>query len=675
MASLQLKLLGGFSARLSSGQAVLVRGNKNQALLAYLAMNPGRGVAREKLINVLWGDHADSQARSSLRQALFSLRRDLAGLDPAPLDFSRETISTKESAISTDVVSFARLATSSSIADLSLAAKLYEGDFLDGVVARDSAFEEWMAIERARFREVIIDVLRKLLPHLTGSEALASATQLLAFDPLRESSHRALMLIYLAQGQPEPAMRQYHVCRDILWRELQVRPSTEIENLYRKIAQGRNQSATTDNVQRPLRTNPLRITTEVASSSRSKIAEREALGTRPGGRPSIVVLPFVNTTGDPAETHFSDGVTDDLATALSRFRELHVIARESTFEFRRKIGSPEHVARRLGARFIVAGSMHRSGEHIRIRVQLVDPATGNRLWADRFDVNRGDAFAIEDGLIDTMAAAIAVKLEVVEVERAHNMRRQNMAAYECLLRGRVHARNLSYAETLRARYWFEKALEHDPSYASALAMLARSKSHESLFGQSAELVDEAMSLARRAVALDPSDSSTHRMLATVHLGGLTHGRGSHAVAAQELDMALRLNPNDPDVMVNRALQYTYSGQPAAALRLVEKAERLSLTVQNGYLSNRGFALFELRRYAEAVDALERVTSPAHWDHYYLAACYANLGRQSEARLQIAKAIDKAPFLTLNSFARRSWYLRSADLEHALDGFQKAGLPV
>jgi adenylate cyclase len=364
-----------------------------------------------------------------------------------------------------------------------------------------------------------------------------------------------------------------------------------------------------------------------------------------------------------------------MTAALSRFRELHVIARESIFEFRRKIGSPEHMARRLGARFIVAGSVHRSAEQIRIRVQLIDAATGNRLWVDRFDVNRGVAFAIEDDVIEAMAARIAGRLEVAEVERAHNMRRQNMAAYECLLRGCVHARNLSYAETLRARYWFEKALEHDPNYASALALLAGSRSHESLFVQSAELVDEAMSLARRAVALDPGDSSTHRMLATVYLDGLSCGRGSHAVAARELDMALRLNPHDPNVMVNRALQYTYSGQPAAALRLVEKAERLSLTLQNCYLSNRGFALFELRRYAEAIDALERVTSPAHWDHYYLAACYAKLGRQSEARLQIAKVIDSAPFLTLGSFTRRSWYLHSADLEHLLDGLQKAGLPA
>jgi DNA-binding SARP family transcriptional activator len=273
VASLQLKLLGGFAAHLPSGRVVAVCGRKNQALRGYLAINAGKQLARAKLINLLWSDRDDSHAHSSLRQALFSLRRDLAGIDPAPLVSSGESIAANTSAVSTDVASLERLVTSGSVADLRLAAKLYDGDLLDRVIVRDPAFEEWLAIDRARFREVIIGVLGKLLPHLTGSEALASATQLLVFDPLRESSHRALMLIYLAQGQPEPAMRQYHLCRDILWRELQIRPSTEIENLYRKIAQGRNQSASTDNVQRPLQTNRLRITTEIAPSSRSKIAD------------------------------------------------------------------------------------------------------------------------------------------------------------------------------------------------------------------------------------------------------------------------------------------------------------------------------------------------------------------------------------------------------------------
>jgi TolB-like protein/DNA-binding SARP family transcriptional activator/Flp pilus assembly protein TadD len=673
VASLQLKLLGGFAARLPSGRVVAVRGKKNQALLAYLAINVGEELPRTKLINLLWSDRDDSHAHSSLRQALFSLRRDLAGIDPAPLVSSGESITASVSGISTDVASFERLVTSGSVADLRLAAKLYEGDLLDGVIVHDPAFEDWLGIERARFREMIMGVLRGLLPHLAGAEAILFANQLIALDLVRESSHRALMRIYVAQGQFEPAIRQYHICRDVLWRDLQIRPTTETEALYRKLLDCRNGSNNAGKLQRVPRSERFCGPTEVALPPANVV---DAAGTQLDGRPSIAVLPFANMSGDPEQVYFSDGVTEDIITELSRFRELHVVARDSSFQFRSEAADPKSVAGRLGVGFVVSGSVRRLRKTIRIQVQLIDAVAGDHLWVDRFDGDAGDAAAFQDEVIQTIVAKVTGQVEVVEAEQARGMQWENMTAYDCLLRGREYARSLSRAETARARYWFEKALEHDPNYAAALALLARSKGHESLFHAhpSAELVDEALLLARRAVALDPNDSLTHNALAIVHLDGLSHGRGSHAVAAQELETALRLNPNNPDLMMSRALQCTYSGQASVALRLVEKAERLNPSLPNGYLSNRGFALFQLRRYAEAAEALERVTSPAHWDHYYLAACYANLGRQFEARLQIAKTLEKAPYLTLSSFRLRCWYSDSVDLEHALDGLRKAGLP-
>ena len=209
MASLQLKVLGGFTVCTSSGQAVVVSGKKNQALLAYLAMNAGKRLSREKLINLLWSDRGDSHARSSLRQALFALRRDLVGIDPTPLVFDGDIVTVNLSAISTDLAKFERLATSGSVADLSFAAELYGGELLDGVVVRDPAFEEWLATERGRLREVLIGVLGRLLAHLTGTEAIILANRLIALDQLRESSHRTLMQVYAAHGQFEPAIRQY----------------------------------------------------------------------------------------------------------------------------------------------------------------------------------------------------------------------------------------------------------------------------------------------------------------------------------------------------------------------------------------------------------------------------------------------------------------------------------
>ena len=278
-------------------------------------------------------------------------------------------------------------------------------------------------------------------------------------------------------------------------------------------------------------------------------------------------------------------------------------------------------------------------------------------------------------MVQAIVAKVAGQIEVREAERARGARPENMAAYNCLLRGIEHAKNMSWEETVRAGYWFEKALEHDPNYASALAKLAGSKGKESLFQRSTELLDQALCLATRAVALDPYDGLTHAQLANVHLYGLSHGCGSHAIAAEEMDIALRLNPNHPDLMVLCALQYTYSGQPGAALRLVDRAEQLNPRIPNWYASNCAFALFELRRYAEAAEALERVTSPAHWDHYYLAACYVNMGRSSEARQQITKTIEQFSDLTLSYLATTSWYADPVDLEHLLDSLGKAGMPA
>ncbi len=153
MPSLRLKLLGSFEARRPSGQIVEISGKKGQALLAYLALHPGKSLPREKLVNLLWSDRADAQARASLRQVLVTLRRDLEGIDPAPLLFERDTITADAAGLSTDVAEFEWLAASNALEDLRQAAKLYEGSLLDGLAIRDPAFEEWLSGERSRLHE------------------------------------------------------------------------------------------------------------------------------------------------------------------------------------------------------------------------------------------------------------------------------------------------------------------------------------------------------------------------------------------------------------------------------------------------------------------------------------------------------------------------------------------
>jgi TolB-like protein len=353
--------------------------------------------------------------------------------------------------VSTDVARFERLAGSGSAADLRLAAIIYEGDFLDGITEKGLAFEVWLAVQRVRLNEMIIDAYRSLLPHLTGTEAVVAASRLVSLDQLRDSSHRALMQAYAAQRQFEPAIRQYHVCRDILWRSLHVRPTSETENLYRSMLDARNRSSAAEDAPRGIGLGRASVVVlDQALSSEPNVTLAAPQDTQQAVLPSIAVLPLIDMSGDSDGTHLGDGVAEDIIIGLSRFRGLVVIARDSSFRFRGDVANLQGVAVKLGVRFIVGGSIRRSADRIRINAQLVDAATGNHLWADRFDGAICELNTIQDELIEIIVAKIAGQIQLVEEGRARGMRYESMAAYDCLVRGRQHARSLSREETMRA---------------------------------------------------------------------------------------------------------------------------------------------------------------------------------------------------------------------------------
>lgn len=232
MASLQLVLLGGFQAR-AAGQEINVPGRKERALLAFLAMPVGEARSRDKLAGLLWSDRGDTQARESLKQAVFKLRKSLDGVQPSPLRADREFVTLDMEAVTVDVAEFEQLIDAGTMEALAQAAALYRGDLLDGLDLRDLAFEEWLLIERQRLRNLAREALAKLLDrHMSGDahdQAGDAARRLLSLDPLREAAHRALMRIYAEQGQTALALKQYQLCRDALQSELGVRPEAETE--------------------------------------------------------------------------------------------------------------------------------------------------------------------------------------------------------------------------------------------------------------------------------------------------------------------------------------------------------------------------------------------------------------------------------------------------------------
>jgi DNA-binding SARP family transcriptional activator len=238
MASVELVLLGGFQAR-AVGRSIDVPGRKERALLAVLALPPGKVRSRDKLAGLLWSDRGDKQARDSLKSALSRLKEAFGSLHPLPIVSERECVSLDREQVAVDVAVFERLISEGTADSIAHAMALYRGDLLEGLDVRDPAFEEWLQLERQRLRVLVCDALGTLLDHHLVSGArdsvAAVARRLLQLDPLREGAHRALMQIYAEQGQTALALKQYQLCRDTLQRELGVKPEPETERLYRSI--------------------------------------------------------------------------------------------------------------------------------------------------------------------------------------------------------------------------------------------------------------------------------------------------------------------------------------------------------------------------------------------------------------------------------------------------------
>jgi adenylate cyclase len=398
-----------------------------------------------------------------------------------------------------------------------------------------------------------------------------------------------------------------------------------------------------------------------------------AAPTRLAGRPSIAVLPFKNLSGDANQDFFSDGITEDVITALGRFANLLVIAKSASFPFKGSNASPAEIGRLLDAHYLLEGSVRRAGDRIRVNVELTEAATGVHVWSETYDAEAKDIFAVQDDITKRVVGAAAVKLTRFERERVLTKPTENLAAYEYVLRGREFLSHASRDKNDEAADLFQRAIDLDPNYAAAYAALGGSHFEAVVSGWTEFLrdeLDQAETLAQKALALDPSTTSAYRLLAIINMY-----KRKYDLALGQIDRALEINPSDAEIYSQRGIILTWAGRAAEALPWLEGALRFdranALTSQNLC-----FAYFQLGRYAEAVESCDRAVSrsPSRTiqlqAHPFLAASYAEMGRSQDAEGERVVILHLAPFFDAQIFAGQLGTQEARD--HLLEGLKKAG---
>jgi adenylate cyclase len=391
----------------------------------------------------------------------------------------------------------------------------------------------------------------------------------------------------------------------------------------------------------------------------------------PTDKPSIAVLPFISMSGDAEQQYFGDGITEDIITELARFRNLHVLARNSSFRYRGQDVDVARVGRELGVQYLLEGSVRRLGDRIRITAQLVDTATGHHVWAERFDRNQEELFALQDQVANTIAATLVGRLKAAATERAQRKPPASLAAYELVLRGDALP-VFRPGATEEARALFEQAIALDPNYAKAYALLANLDitAWYRDFDASPGGLDHAFELAQKAVTLDPDDPACQTAVARVH-----QARGSHVLAEHHYMKALELNRNSAILQAGLGDLYITLGRPMDALKHFKQARALDPFFDPSWFwPIVGIAHFQAREYEEAIAALERASEPAYWVHLFLAASHAMLGNSARVPHHVAEALRMKPDFSIRRYMEKESLKLQSDRDHVVEALRKAGFP-
>lgn len=688
--------------------------------MAYLALTPNQRESRERLATLLWSNRGDEQARHSLAQSTAVVRKALGDEDKTLVLSEPASLAVDWTTFDIDVLAFRDLVNEGTLDSLQQALALYRDDLLPGFEVRSEGFDDWVDGERERLRNSAVEALHKLtLLHTEGNDwnsVIETANRTLAMDNLREDTHRLLMRAYAETGQRALAIQQFNSLAEILERDLQVGPEPGTEALIADIKAGQI-SASHD---REINIEPGEKpdTALLANSSPQPLhSSRQLYYWVAGGlftallaiaiaitatfwrvpelapdpigyyvrlvktelQPdplSIAILPFKGH-GESDAADFAEALGGGMTTALSISSEMRVISLREVQRFDEFQITTRGVAKKLKVRYLLEGSIRKSGDQIAIDIGLIDTQQGqHRIWSETYRRRAENFIQFQQDVTFDVIRSLEVRFTEGEQERINRMgETQILEAWLAASRGEKHLRLLTPHDNLIARASYERALDLDPNYTGAMEGLAWTYFVSARFGWTTSRLQSALKakeLGERTLALDPNRPQTFSLLGSLNL---LVGDFANAVSLGE--KAFSLDPNDSDVAALLAYTLTYTGEPLRAISLIDRAVDLKPVSPQWYYWLRGRAYRLTDQYDEAIDILAEIVrdgSISPIPLVELAAAYSQSGKMDLARRTAKDIVRLSPGFTVREWISMSPYSDEEDLNKEITALRAAGLP-
>ena len=672
-----LRLLGGFElAVLPGGARVTSLGKRERVLLAYLSLSAKGRQPRRKLATLLWGDANGETLLDNLRACVWKLRRALGDAGHRIVGSEGEDIVLDATAFEVDALAFRRLAAQSGRSELEAAAALCSGEFLDGLDIDSEEFESWRRAEATRYRDQTVEALNRLMTQLAENgepeRAMEMGERILRLEPLHEVAARRLMRLYGESGRRGAAAQLYRTLADTLKTEFGGQPEPETRTVFAEITRGGEERTNSPprmvthpgdapgGLLRPPTSLAVRLRAPMAvlagvaivatalfsygpfallATSEGVVAEREAAADAASAI-AIAVLPFLNLSGDAGQEFFSDGMTEEITSALAMVPDLKVVARTSAFQFKGKNNDIRAVGQALNATHLVEGSVRKVGERVRISAQLIEAGSGTHLWSENYDRQLSDIFAIQEEIARTVVGSLMAPLGLAPGERLISNRSIDPESYEQYLRGVAQVRSSDPG----AGPTLETVVARAPSFAPGWAMLggayraaAAVAARSGDFKADSLFTDKEEAAARKAIELDPSSASGYSELAAAQTR-----RGKWAEAEDLYKQALALDPNDSVLLHVYGQTLAAGGRLKDALRVRERLRTLEPLVP-AYNQATARLMVANGQIRAGIAILEPDLSTGARRNIFLAEAYAIEGRfadAADALLRITSEIDR-----------------------------------